>query len=885
MKPISLELQAFGPFVERQTVDFEALSRSGMFLITGKTGSGKTSIFDAMTVALYGGGTGDAENIKNGRNDLEEWRCTQAGRELPTVVSFTFEVRGHRYVFTRRLIPKRKNLSASYEAGELDDGGNVIPFFENPKKDDLRRKAEELIGLNKEQFRQVVLLPQGQFERFLTASSSEKEAILTKIFATGRWARYAECFYREAEKRHSALRDEKAYIERSLAEEGQSSVSGLEEHIASLRTRREAARQEHTAFGGAEKQERLNADRTLAERFKPLNAGLARLEQLRALAGDIERARAKYGAACRAESLRTLFDDLARAEKEYEKRSTAHESLLAQLPGKKSAAESAQKKLSEHCAASPVETLQKRIGEYEAKRPAYESFGALSAACAEAGSAAAAAREYSEAMQLALSTAVQSAKRLYADFEAASELARDYRRRYFAGIYGDIAQSLSDGEKCPVCGSTSHPEPAERAPDSVSKKDVEAQEKRAEKAEKLWKKSESDRASAQEKSDGAARSLAEREAAASEKRAELAAASANLTEGIEDLAALDAATASLRDRVARYNAETERLRGKSEESSSALRELTAQTEAAEQEKQRAAETMLGCGSALDEAVAQAGEPSRESARSAMLTSEERSKLYTRLVEYEKELRDTEAEIARLSAELEGQSEPDGTRFEERQRGITEELREFEKNDAALGAGIDRLSEKLSSLVALAEHYESGIALAEEDLAFARSLRGDSGIGLSRYVLAVMFGQVIAEANRMLERVHGGRYRLFRSDEKGRGNKRGLELKVYDNRAPEAEGRSVAMLSGGEKFLVSLALSIGMSTVAQSSGVRIEALFIDEGFGTLDGSSIYDAMNVLESVRKSSGVIGIISHVRLLEENIPTRLEIVKTDSGSRISAV
>ena len=180
------------------------------------------------------------------------------------------------------------------------------------------------------------------------------------------------------------------------------------------------------------------------------------------------------------------------------------------------------------------------------------------------------------------------------------------------------------------------------------------------------------------------------------------------------------------------------------------------------------------------------------------------------------------------------------------------------------------------------HFDANYRQAEDDLNFAKKLRGDAGIGLQRYVLAILFNQVIAEANRMLAKVHGGRYHLYRSDEKGKGNKRGLELKVYDNRSPEADGRGVAMLSGGEKFLVSLALSIGMSTVAQKGGVQIEALFIDEGFGTLDDNSIHDAMDVLESVRRSSGMIGIISHVQLLESNIPTHLEVVKSDSGISI---
>ena len=149
MKPLFLEIQAFGPYVEKQTVDFEKLGQKGIFLIKGNTGSGKTTIFDAMTFALYGGGTGDNDKTKNGRNDLEEWRCTQADSSTDTVVSFTFSVRDHKYKFTRSLTQKRVNLSAKYEAGEIDEDGNVIPFFNNPKKDDLTRKSEELIGLTK----------------------------------------------------------------------------------------------------------------------------------------------------------------------------------------------------------------------------------------------------------------------------------------------------------------------------------------------------------------------------------------------------------------------------------------------------------------------------------------------------------------------------------------------------------------------------------------------------------------------------------------------------------------------------------------------------------------------------------------------------------------
>lgn len=257
-------------------------------------------------------------------------------------------------------------------------------------------------------------------------------------------------------------------------------------------------------------------------------------------------------------------------------------------------------------------------------------------------------------------------------------------------------------------------------------------------------------------------------------------------------------------------------------------------------------------------------------------------IHEQIVSYDTSCRDNKTALEEKQAELQGRMEPDADLFESRQAEIRAESTVFDRRDGELKTEIQRLEKKLSHLAQKDQHYQEHFRQAESDYAFARKLRGDTGIGIQRYVLAVMFNQVIGEANRMLANVHGGRYQLFRSDDKGTGNKRGLELKVHDNRCPEKEGRSVGMLSGGEKFLVSLALSIGMSTVAQKSGVQIETLLIDEGFGTLDDQSIHDAMNVLDSVRKSSGTIGIISHVQLLEANIPTHLEVIKMETGSTI---
>ncbi|MBR0129729.1 MAG: SMC family ATPase, partial [Firmicutes bacterium] len=187
------------------------------------------------------------------------------------------------------------------------------------------------------------------------------------------------------------------------------------------------------------------------------------------------------------------------------------------------------------------------------------------------------------------------------------------------------------------------------------------------------------------------------------------------------------------------------------------------------------------------------------------------------------------------------------------------------------------------LKALDNKYRSEIQDAEDDFTFAKNLRGDTGIGLQRYVLGIMFSSVIKAANEMLRKVHGGRYQLFRTDEKVDGsNKRGLDLKVYDSYAGGSDGRSVSTLSGGEKFLASLALSIGMSTIAKTGGVNIDGIFIDEGFGSLDNDSIDDALDILGSIQKAHGMVGIISHVEVLRSNIPTKIQVVKKREGSTI---
>lgn len=595
--------------------------------------------------------------------------------------------------------------------------------------------------------------------------------------------------------------------------------------------------------------------------------------------------RAQYEKAERAEALRTVVSDYEKAEAEYGSRFKTWKDKQALLPDAQQRYQDAWEAKQAHDANSPVSALQTKIGEYEAKQPFYQKLSQLRELLTSTEQVLTEQNQTTAEAIVTFEEARQKAQNAFGASEAAEQTAREFRTRYYAGIYGEIASQLADDVPCPVCGSIHHPNPAEKSVESVGKEEMEAKETAAQESKEVWKTLEGQRETAEDKKRTAENCLREAEKSRDDAAAALRNAEANLIDKIPDSNTLESRLNKLRKEITQYQSESEQLRNAAEEAKETLDKLNAQIDSAGEECRNAEKLRDDAKSILDTALTQNGYEDYLCVKQDLLSDKKRKAMHTELVEYDRDVQMTAQEIAQMQQELTGLEEPDTAQFDARQAEITEETNTYVKRSAELQAEIARLIKKRATLQKKWTHFETEIGEAENNLAFAKKLRGDSGIGLQRYVLAIMFNQVIGEANRMLEKVHGGRYRLYRSDDKGAGNKRGLELKVYDNRSPDTEGRSVAMLSGGEKFLVSLSLSIGMSTVAQKTGVQIEALFIDEGFGTLDDSSIHDAMDILESVRRSSGMIGIISHVQLLENNIPTHLEVIKANGGSTIVPV
>ncbi|MDO4488062.1 MAG: SMC family ATPase [Eubacteriales bacterium] len=878
MKPLRLELEAFGPYVGKETIDFDGLSKSGMFLIKGPTGSGKTTIFDAMVFALYGGSSGD------GRNSLDKWLCNQADPKATCGVKFTFSANGKTYRFERQSVVKRTARTTKFDVFLIDSDGTEHLLISSDNAGAINQKAEELIGLTRDQFVQVVLLPQGKFEQFLTANSEHKEKILKRIFNTENWEWYAGRFYEIADVEKKRLVDLYSSVEVSFKQEGVSDLDGLLKRVSEIELFIEEAKKNHLAFDGDAKRKKLDEEKLLDREFTDLDTLKAKVSELEGRKLQIEESKKKLEDAEKAEELRPLIEDKDRCQGEANRRKKILEEAEGILPGLTESSENAKKSLESFKESSQPDDDRDRVTLLESKRSVYAEAKEAKKRETESKTLLDEAEKELNNAKGALASSEEALNKAYEECNNAQHKTIDYRARYFAGICGNIAaEELENGMPCPVCGSTEHPSPAAKAPDSVTKAELDDAEKAEARAKKRFDEAaESHEANRKLFDELGARHLkAEGEYKATVSAHDILKAS--LIEGIDSEDGLNREIERLNNKIKEFGDRLKELEVLCEESGKKLEAQRTNIENAKAELKAAEDALEASMKQLEKSLIEKGFGKLEDCEALLMDAGVRNRLREQHAEYDTELKNSRKDLAKKQDELKGVNRPDRTSFAERDKEITEENNKYISETTRQENEAQRLRKLHEKLVPNYNEYKNGIQRAEKNLALANQLRGSNGIGLERYILGVMFNQVINEANRMLINVHGGRYQLQRTDEKnGKNRKVGLELVALDNRVPGGEGRHVSTLSGGEKFLVSLALSIGMSQMARKSGLKIEALFIDEGFGTLDDSSINDALNVLEGVRNSNGMIGIISHVKVLDENIPRHIEVIKTQAGSSI---
>lgn len=998
MRPVKLCFQAFASYAEAAEIDFEKLD--SLFLIHGETGAGKTAVLDAMMYALYGESSG---------GERSELRCAlPKAADIPTEVEFIFEIRGKRYKFTRSIVitPRSKRLEQRQDCFYFDsESGAFRAFFDNPKQSLVRQKAEELTGLSAEQFRQVIILPQGRFERLLTSNSEEKEKILSTLFCAEKYSRLSDKLYEKAEEERRALDVEEAALKAMLAGENADSPESLSEEINSLSGQAEEILPKLEAAKAALKRSRedLTAAELLSESFAELSAARKRIAGLEERAEEIAKIRqillsheralkakpehsavieARQMLAIRKNSLSAAEAGFSDAEKQYttlaEKRgkiSTIEKNIaaktekltllnsLAEVYEKIGVTEEAVSKISaeyssceKSCAVTEnsLKKTEKEIAEASEKRDKIISEFSLplpelrerKAALEKGAENAKNLLRYESGLKKIREEIARLSSQAEAVEKERSAAEAEYDRLYslyIANAAAELSSELKEGMPCPVCGSLSHPAPAEKISGTVTSEQVKSARDNFEKAaNQLSEKREAiakeqARIPAAEEYISSCRKVVaetnyttEELKAVSEQCAEAEKQTAVLPELGKWIDSLKSQKKAFEDnlREASERAESIKLRKtKAEAELAALRErfipdcpdrrsyaakiaaLKNEIEAFSAEKKKADEKFsaaerrkIECRAALEQAEKEfsaAAERSEKSEKAffeklsalgisdekqynkAILPEETAARYSSETERYFMERHSAEKIAENLSAKLEGKALPDLAKIKAAAEDSEKLCGELSRQEALC-------SERLSRLKKLSENYSKRRAAYEtareksgRRTAFAKFMHGDKGISFTRYVLSIMLNLVVCEANRILADIHGGVFRLCVKTELAANSKQGLDLEVENATLSSSVKYGVKNLSGGEKFLISLALSLGLSSVAQSraGGVEIEAMFIDEGFGSLDPASLREAISILCGLSIGRNTIGIISHVEELRTVIPCGIKIVKSPEG------
>ena len=880
MKPVSVRFQCFGPYMDEQFIAFSELEKNGLFLICGETGAGKTTILDAMCYALY------CESSGGQRGEIENMRCKLAEKTHETFVEFIFDSNGQRYKFSRAMKYKTKNLHTYHNCYVWKD--DVWEVLDTGAKQ-VSARAEKLVGLTSGQFRQVIILPQGKFEEFLISDSKKKEEILVTLFNVQQWSRIAEEISRRVNSRAAELNQEKTAIAEGLRRYGCDRIEELNAQKEQLTDSLEATKnlEEEAAKALAAAEEAYSAGKVDHEAFSRLDRLQQRHDQMKGQEAAIGLEREILGRADGADRLRPDYEACRNAAAADRKAKADLSAGEIRLERSKTNLAKARVDLTAHEALAEQHAGdQKLLMRLEQAREVYASLDALSAELA-------AARKTHDLAETNLRDAVGELenrdRELLGAFDAQerAQIAYDNAQSaYRRGIGGILAQTLVEDQPCPVCGSVNHPTPAQMAEDHVS----EAQLDKLNKELGRWGKTVSAAMKARTLAETARNKAQDTHNTAKQKlesaRERLELAQSQRIEGIDTAFSLEQNIRQLARKIRSHQDRGRELLDAKTAADGACaaaelaladcrRALTAAAEALEEKR-----------TAWEQALAESGFAGEEDFLAACLEPGKKQKRYQALAAWQADLKAAGEALAEQDKLLEGRIRPDLAQLTVLLKEARENKDSLSKKrilDSKLLKDMTADEKKLTSRL---EVNRDGLIRLEADQVFARRLAGSHGVGLQRYVLGVMMNSITTQANRLLEQVYGGRYRLHRTDETtGRTLKGGLELEVSDSH--NSQRRSVRTLSGGEKFLVALSLAIGLSTVvqAQGEGIRLEAMFIDEGFGSLDRESIQDALDILQSIRRTAGVVGIISHVEALAETIPAQLRITKGRSGSSCTLV
>lgn len=913
MRPIRIEMSAFGPYAGKQIVEMDRLGTSGIYLITGDTGAGKTTIFDAIVFALYGTASSD-------RRSGDMLRSRYAEPNTPTEVKLVFAYRNKEYEIRRNPTyqrPKLRGEGMTQENASAElrlPGGEILT-----RTGEVDEKIREILGMTRDQFMQIAMIAQGDFLKLLLAKTEERRKIFSSIFRTGRYARLEDRLKQEARRARNAydnlVREIGFEQERARLPEG-TDRSGLrdEEYLQAIEAFRDEAGKR--LKDEEKKQELLRGEldtlaaRILAEeeqekRKKALEETQKQRTDLQAAAEqrekELEAARSREPEAKEKEArLHVEQDRLQQYDRleELKQQKTEGEK-------KRDSDEAKRKKLEED-----RKTLGQQILDCRQKIKEKEALaGKAAALTAEKERLRSQGTEYKELKTLleAYEEASEKWSRAAATYQAAcgkeQEFGEIYRRQHRAFLddqAGILAAELAENRPCPVCGSLHHPAPAVKTDDAPTREAVEQSQKRWEESKNAMEEAGRTAAALRGTRDSSLRHMEEK-ANGLNMPTEPAALKETLVEEqkryrpkwkevTEALAASEAAAEA--KVVLEENLET--LQNRQDAAEEACRRLEVESVRLQEQIENLAKNYADLKETLPypdreaarKAVSLLDREIRE-IREAVKSAEENEKAVARRIqeaegrmdELQKQIRESESAESMTAAEL---LEKQKQKKEEQLR-LQEEAKEdnliWETNSAAAG--------RIRKLNGEREQAERKYSLLQNLADTANgNLSGKQRIQLETYVQQQLFDRILVRANTRFRVMSGGQYDLVRRKEYQKNQQSGLDLDVVDHY--NGTTRSVSTLSGGESFMASLSLALGLSDEIQESagGVQLDALFVDEGFGSLDEETLDQAMKAIQALAEDGGrIVGIISHVTELQNRIDRQLLVRKMKSGGSTAAI
>lgn len=876
-----LRATAFGPFAGTVDVDLDHLSSAGLFLLSGPTGAGKTSVLDAVCFALYGDVPGDRGAAKRLRSDL-------AAPGLRPEVELEATLSGRRFKIVRTPAwtrPKRRGSGSTTEQASVLIAERVDREWVtlSNRLDETGHLVSRLLGMNLAQFTQVAMLPQGRFQAFLRARSDERHRLLQQLFRTGR--------FEDVEK---WLRDRRLDLRRR-AESAQATVSDLVSRISET-TGSPAPDPERPDRSEPEVWARELLETAAAHCAESASAAAVAAEHEVAVRAELDRLRALHDRRTRVEAARVEQQRLHAAADEHAESTRRLEAArrAAGVVPLHRVALTARRTVS---AARPAVTTRDRdqlerslteavqaAARLQALEPRARRLATVTSECTRLERRAAELTESAEQARVAARTLVAQLTERLATAETAHadarlrtldlrELAIGLRERRVNGMAAEIASALVVGDSCPVCGSCDHPHKA-LAPDDAP--------------------DESDERSAQKAADDAAADEFARDAQVRELRSSLATAVAGVDTVPHEIAAeagavsarLDALASeatTLREELLDYDGEQLAEHQRGEQRARAALTALDRLLAAEQALAEAEQALTG-------ATVEAGFDDPDEALGAALDQRAYDALARRTAEHERRLAATAAVLAEPGAEEVLEADlPDLATLTGRHEQALHELNRARSAESSWATRAERLARLLSELDAAVSAWrpldqQLGVVTRLSSFVEGKSADNRLQMRLSAYVLSYRLAQVVAAANQRLAQMSDQRYTLEHTGRRGAGETRGgLSLVVRDDWSGEA--RDPATLSGGETFVVSLALALGLADVVtqEAGGADLDTLFVDEGFGALDADTLDDVMDTLDSLRDGGRVVGVVSHVAEMRDRIPTQLLVTKSRSGSSLS--